>query len=318
MKKLLYLGLFSTAVGLLAARTTDVLTDTGVTMENIRNDALANLTAEQWFSFNSTSAMRKMAKRIPEGSRATAVRALGSMVRTYVESNDFKTHYLDWLKGQYRVDERYSDEAISQQEKNLNAVDGVVAEQLNMMEQAYAQMDPAMLQMAIRMQLQGRESDLASMDAEQRARESKEIAEVKKMLTTTEGKPAEFKKQFMAYNARKMKQEVARNVGEEKQNLAENKQRNGDYRKQKAEFDAHADYRPLLRQRLKDFIALCSDVNFDAKVTTQGYRREFVDAAYTSKPAEWKFLYRLGKEPVMEARSFARNWLADLEKGNKQ
>ncbi|RIV19851.1 hypothetical protein DYU11_23295 [Fibrisoma montanum] len=317
MKTLLYLGLISTAFGLLAARTTDVLTDTGVSMDNIREDVLTNLTAEQWFSFNSTGAMRRMAKRIPEGSRATAVRALGRVVRSYVESGDFNNQYLDWVRGQYRVDERYSDEAIAMQEKNLNAVDGVVTEQLTMMEQAYAQMDPAMLQMAIRMQVKARESELASMDAEQRARELKELADVKKILTATEGKPAEFKKQFMAYTTRQLKQDVARNVGQEKEKLAETKQRNGDYRKQKAEFDAHADYRPLLRQRLKDFIALCSDVNFDAKVTTQGYRREFVDAAYTSKPAEWKFLYRLGKEPVMEARAFAREWLTDLEKTTK-
>lgn len=43
-----------------------------------------------------------------------------------------------------------------------------------------------------------------------------------------------------------------------------------------------------------------------------GRKQEFANPFYQRKPAEWKFLYRLGKEPVAEARLFAKQWLAEL------
>lgn len=313
MKKALYLILFGAGLWL-AARTPDVLTETGVTMDNIREDVLSNLTEDQWFLFNSTGTMRKVAKRIPEGSRAGAVRALGRVVRAYVESQDFRNEYVGWLKQKYQIDETYSNERVAEQEKNVDQMDGMVQQQMGAAQQAFAQLDPAMLQMAIRMQLQQQEKELAGLSASERARQANEIARVKRMLAATEGKPAEFKKQYLAYQTQVMKQNAAQHVAEGNQDLADAKERNAEYRKQKAVVDAHSDFRPALRKRLQHFIALCDDVNFDAKVTTSGYRREFVSETYQRKPQEWKFLYRIGKEPVMEARAFAQEWLTDLQK----
>ena len=91
------------------------------------------------------------------------------------------------------------------------------------------------------------------------------------------------------------------------------KERNAEYRKQKAVLDAHSDFRPLLKQRLKNFILLCDDVDFNAKLMTSGSKQQFVDPTYQRKPAEWKFLYRLGKESVQEAKAFAQEWLTDLK-----
>lgn len=314
MNKVIVFSLITAVAGLSAARTADILSDTGVTMENIRRDAIANLTSESWFFFNSSSAMRKMARRIPEGSRATAVRTLGNVVRKYCESTEFKNDYLNWLRQKYNVDETYSDEKIASQEQELSMADGAVNQQLALVQQTFAQLDPAMLQSAIRMQIQQQERELANLSSEERTRQSAEIAEVKKMLAATQGKPAEFKKQYLAYQTRQMQKGAANHIAEERQELTTAKERNSDYKKQKAVFDAHSDFRPMLRQRLKDFIALCNDVDFGAKTMPNGYKQDFVNPVYRQKPSEWKFLYRLGKEPVMEARAFAQQWLSDLEK----
>ena len=78
---------------LMAMRPLDALNDTGVTLENVRQGALINLAEDNYFLFNSTSAMRTIAKRIPENAQATTVRALGKLVRSYVESDNFKQEY---------------------------------------------------------------------------------------------------------------------------------------------------------------------------------------------------------------------------------
>ena len=42
----------------------------------------------------------------------------------------------------------------------------------------------------------------------------------------------------------------------------------------------------------------------------------FADPSYEAKPGDWKLCYRAGRETMEAARSFARSWLADLQKTN--
>jgi hypothetical protein len=79
-----------------------------------------------------------------------------------------------------------------------------------------------------------------------------------------------------------------------------------------ADVDAHTDFRPLLKQRLQDFIMLTELVDFEARLVPVGNKLEFANPFYQHKSSEWKFLYRLGQEPVTEARLFAEQWLAEL------
>lgn len=314
MNKLIGLGVALAATWLMAARVADVLSDTGVTMDNVRQGTLQNLTEERWFQFRSTNAMRQMARRIPESSRATAVRALGKVVRSYCESAEFKKEFLGWVKQKYPYDDRYSDENIASQEQAVGQMDGMVNQQLGMMQQAYAQIDPAMLQQVVRAQLQQQEQELAGLEGDDRTALATEISDVKKMLSATAGKPAAFKTQYLAYQNRKLQKQAAGNIAGEKEKIADAKVQNAEYHSQKAAFDAHSDARPLLKKRLNEFIALCNDVDFGAQTVQKGYRLEFVNPVHQRKPAEWKFLYRLGKEPVMEAKAFAQAWLTDLER----
>jgi TolA-binding protein len=71
----------------------------------------------------------------------------------------------------------------------------------------------------------------------------------------------------------------------------------------------------LIAQRLKDFLALSADIDFSAKLTKNSHGvLHFDDAQYEHKSQEWKIGYRAGREPVAAARSFAAEWLRQLEK----
>jgi hypothetical protein len=96
---------------------------------------------------------------------------------------------------------------------------------------------------------------------------------------------------------------------------AEGKSAEEDYKRDLAKYETEfpADPRVLIASRLKQFIALCNDVNFDAKLAGDGAgRMRFADQQYESKSDQWKLLYRAGKEPTDAARTFAANWLKQL------
>ncbi len=84
------------------------------------------------------------------------------------------------------------------------------------------------------------------------------------------------------------------------------------------EQDYPADYRLAVAKRLREFLTLAATVDFGAKLVPckNSWQRHscFADPAYEKKPDEWKRLYRAGKQPVEAARTFATNWLGELEK----
>ncbi|RIV23534.1 hypothetical protein DYU11_11125 [Fibrisoma montanum] len=313
MKKVLLLALIGSGCWL-AARPTDVLTQTGVTLEAIRQHAVTNLTEDHSFSFTSTVTMRKLARRLPKGSQATVVRSLGRVVRSYVEAETFENEYVTWLRTKYPLDETYSDEQIARLEAHVSQLATQAGQQQSAEQRKLAELDAATLLKTVRGQLQQQEQDLAKLTASDRARKTMEIGKIKRMLVATEGRPDEFKKQYVAFQTQLSRQQIARTLADEQQLLADAKEHNRVYRTQKEAFTARENHQVLLKKRLREFIALCDDVTFDARVSARGRTQEFVEDRYRRKSPDWKFLYRLGREPVQEARAFAQEWLADLQK----
>ena len=295
---------------LMAANPGDVTTELGIEMPKLRHDVLSNLKEENWFFFNVTNSMRQVAHRIPEGSRATTVRALGKAVRAYVESSVFKNEWRQDLRATYPYDEAYTEEGIAKKkqenEAEKSAMKSQMGAQVAAMDQGFARMDPAMLKMAAQSQLAQEEQELASLEGSDRTVQAQRVANLKKMLALP---PAEFKKHYLA----SLKQQLQGTVNQSTTPELD-KERLAQERKQKAAFDAHADFKPLLKKRLQDFIALSESVDFDARLVPMGRKQAFANPVYERKSPEWKFLYRLGKEPVAEAQLFARQWLADLSK----
>ncbi|WP_461104697.1 hypothetical protein [Spirosoma koreense] len=302
-----YSALIFAAVSLwlMAARTGDVMTELGIEAPKLRHDVLLNLKEPNWFFFNATGSMRQMARQLPETSRASTVRALGKVVRVYVESSVFKQEWLQDVRSRYPYDEAYTEAGLAKQKQEKESEKTAMQSQLAAMDQAFVQMDPAMLKMAAQAQISREEQELASLTGSDRTRQTQRIATLKKMQALP---AAEFKKQYLSW----LKQQAQGNIDASTAAPEVDKERLAEQRRQKAEFDAHANFRPLLKKRLQDFIALTESVDFEARLVPMGRKQAFANPVYERKPAEWKFLYRLGKEPVAEARLFAQQWVADL------
>lgn len=70
----------------------------------------------------------------------------------------------------------------------------------------------------------------------------------------------------------------------------------------------------MIKMRLKYFLELSATVDFNAKLTKGPYdKMVFVNKEYESKSADWKLIYRSGKESVEAARAVAREWLGGMK-----
>jgi len=76
--------------------------------------------------------------------------------------------------------------------------------------------------------------------------------------------------------------------------------------------DFPADHRSMLKARLEKFLQLTADVDFNATLKEINHTKKFVNPVYENKPDEWKMAYRAGKPVVDAARTFARQWLTEL------
>jgi hypothetical protein len=96
---------------------------------------------------------------------------------------------------------------------------------------------------------------------------------------------------------------------------ADRAQRQADYEKSVQDWQTTypEDPQPIIAARLKAFLALTGDIDFDAKLIDAGGKKKFANPEYESKPWDWKWAYRAGKESVNAARDVASTWLGELE-----
>lgn len=73
------------------------------------------------------------------------------------------------------------------------------------------------------------------------------------------------------------------------------------------------DHRTLVANRLRHFIDVSKDVDYDARLIDKDGKKVFADPALEARPNEWKMCFRAGKPATEAARRFARKWLSDLE-----
>jgi hypothetical protein len=72
------------------------------------------------------------------------------------------------------------------------------------------------------------------------------------------------------------------------------------------------DPKPVIVKRLKEFLQISADVDFNAKLKTQDGSSTFENPDYQSKSSQWKMCYRAGKEATAAARAAAQAWLTEL------
>jgi len=68
----------------------------------------------------------------------------------------------------------------------------------------------------------------------------------------------------------------------------------------------------LLQQKLKQFLNLTSDIDYNAKLERRGSKMIFTDPELEAKDDFWKACFRAGKPTVEAARVYAKQWLQEL------
>jgi hypothetical protein len=72
------------------------------------------------------------------------------------------------------------------------------------------------------------------------------------------------------------------------------------------------DPKPLIARRLREFMQLSADVDFNATLKTQDGLSTFENPAYQAKPSQWKMCFRAGREATTAARAAVQAWLTEL------
>ena len=72
------------------------------------------------------------------------------------------------------------------------------------------------------------------------------------------------------------------------------------------------DHRSLIANRLRHFLDVSRDVDYEARLVDKDGKKMFADPALEARPKEWKMCFRAGKPATDAARTFAQKWLNDL------
>ncbi len=312
MKKIFPLFLAAAVLVGAAFTAKDTLSDLGITPEEMKNTVFGNLHSD-WMNFPSTYKMREMARKIPAGSRGAAITALGGVVKAYVQSGEFRERYNEYVEQTYRVDGPTSEAEIN---NTRAAYDQAMDAQMENVKAAYAGLESIpdnMVPMMIQQQLQVQEQELSNAQGARKEQLKKDVAELKQMNARAATHPAEVKKALIAMMTRSMAGGLEEAKGEADKEQQKAMQKLAGTKKQLAEREAHRDYNKVLRERLRAFLTLSATVDFDAKLQKSGSKWYFANPAYEQQTEQWKFLYRIGKEPVAAARTFAADWLKELD-----
>lgn len=68
----------------------------------------------------------------------------------------------------------------------------------------------------------------------------------------------------------------------------------------------------LIKSRLQQFLSTTADVDFNAELREKSGKKFFVNPDYERKSTEWKQAFRAGKDAVGAARTFAEQWVKEL------
>jgi hypothetical protein len=72
------------------------------------------------------------------------------------------------------------------------------------------------------------------------------------------------------------------------------------------------DPKPVVAKRLREFLQLSADVDYNATLKNLGSASVFENPAYQAKPSQWKMCYRAGREATSAARTAVQAWLAEI------
>ena len=86
---------------------------------------------------------------------------------------------------------------------------------------------------------------------------------------------------------------------------------NEQVKKWEGEYPANANV--FVKRRLQQYLDIVGTVDFSATLKDVNGKKKFVNAAYEYKPADWKKVYRAGKEVNDVAKPFVSGWIKELQ-----
>ena len=284
------------------------LSRVGSNVAEMKEGALFYLSRNEFALYGMTDEVRKASKLVPVAERAAVVKAIGQLVKKYMMSTAIDADYRKRVKEEYADYEKPDYHVPSWKEKLNQAYESNI--------NLYGMMDATMLSNALegiasthKMILdfydQKNQEAIQAMENAGNSKANSEaiLKELNAIAPLAQKDFPEFKKRFATFNA---KTQIENDF------ITESKS----YSDAMAEMNAKlaVDKRARIKLVLQNFLATSADVDFTAKVYTDNTgKREFVNPEYEQKPSDWKFYYRVGKEPVLAARSFAQQWLTELK-----
>ncbi len=273
----------------LAWKAADVLSDLSLSQTQLEEvtmkEARSGLAVPDWNEFRLHPFVNK-AKALTAGSQGAAVKSLGALVKSYVMSDRFKKQWQQSLTERNIYDPKAKGDYVRLEElrKQNAAQTSAVAKNEKSMNDAQKQMAKVLKE----------HPEMEAMMKQQMSKE--EWEEMQKMMKGENNKATTQAQAQSVQGGNEFLQKEEARVKEMQRQWDENQ------------------YSAMIRLRLKSFIEIANSVDFAAQLKNGRYgKKEFVNPAYEKKSDLWKQLYRAGKEPVMAARDFAQQWLAEIK-----
>jgi hypothetical protein len=92
------------------------------------------------------------------------------------------------------------------------------------------------------------------------------------------------------------------------------KWRNDEYLKSVKQWEADypENHLQMVKARLLKFLEITKDIDYNAALTERNGKKILTNPKYEAKNAQWKMAFRAGKEVTETARTYAQQWLKEL------
>ena len=278
----------------------DVLTDVGTTIQEVKQYTLEQIARNDFSLPHYTGKIRDACKKLPIGVREATMINLGKVVKDWVQSPGFEAEYMAYLEnnaGQRRGPAPMDDGRWDAERKKRT-------EQLTK-----AMSNPEMVKMyaqTLDLQIESAKSKLNLLEqspdlklGQSKEEIQKELADYKMLKDLHQKDPESFKIKFAEITVDKQLKGLMDN---DKARTAQKQER----------INAIKDYKAIIAKQLRQFLAISSNVDYNAQTMVKNNKTVFVNPEYESRPLTWKLCFRSGKEAVTGARKFAQQWLDEM------
>ena len=289
----------------------DVLNKVGTDTQTMKERVCQNINNNFSLSTVVYSLSAKACKALPVTERAAVVNAIGELVKTYINSDAFSKDYETYVRNQYadyekpnvqdpqwkEAEKRYYTELVESQEN---------MEKLGMADYFKANIDTQLEMYKALLGSISEEStaELCRLQGYTEENLKEKVLKFEKMQTLFETDKKESFSQYASYSAHeKVRLEIA-----------DQENRYNEMQKEMQERLA-LDKNQKVKAALQEFLDISGDIDFKAQLLPKNQYgiQQFANPVYErEKSREWKMLFRAGKEPVAAARTFAQNWLKEL------